>query len=253
MAIYDSLGVRRGSYTYDAWGRITSLNNYCAQRIADWNPWRWRGYYYDQETGFYYLQSRFYDPQTGRFINADYARMLYVNAALPFGANLFAYCSNNPVMFRDDTGYSILLFGLIVLGFFALSAFALATDGNSIFNFSSTGVSDNLFFEILFWTGVALAVVSFALLTGGVALGLIGAKLAVKATFAVKAAKIISISGAIYKASGLAGVASIVPLGLGAALTGRGVVNVNFENKVQLFFERYFSANSSGATRFYII
>jgi len=43
MAIYDGTGTRRGSYTYDAWGRITSLNNYCAQRVADWNPWRWLG------------------------------------------------------------------------------------------------------------------------------------------------------------------------------------------------------------------
>lgn len=67
--------------------------------IANLNPFRYRGYYYDKETGFYYLNSRYYDPLTGRFINADGQ----INSDVT-GTNLFAYCGNNPVMRTDDNG-----------------------------------------------------------------------------------------------------------------------------------------------------
>ena len=65
------------------------------------NPIRYRGYYYDIDTGFYYLQSRYYDPVTGRFLNAD---TLFDSGAGLLGYNLFAYCANNPVMRFDPTG-----------------------------------------------------------------------------------------------------------------------------------------------------
>ena len=65
------------------------------------NPYRYRGYYYDTETGFYYLQSRYYDPEVSRFINAD---VVIGNESI-LGTNLFAYCFNNPANCFDDTGY----------------------------------------------------------------------------------------------------------------------------------------------------
>ena len=65
------------------------------------NPFRYRGYYYDSEIGLYYLQSRYYNPEWGRFLNAD----VYVNANGDLiGYNMYAYCSNNPVMGYDPTG-----------------------------------------------------------------------------------------------------------------------------------------------------
>ena len=70
--------------------------------VGNQNPFRYRGYYYDTETGFYYLQSRYYDPETGRFINADNL----VVTGEPLGANLFAYCGNNPIANIDPTGHS---------------------------------------------------------------------------------------------------------------------------------------------------
>lgn len=77
--------------------------------MATVNPFRYRGYYYDAETGMYYLQSRYYNPQTGRFLNADG----YINANGDIlGYNLFTYCGNNPVMGCDPTGNSFA----IVLG-----------------------------------------------------------------------------------------------------------------------------------------
>ena len=86
------------SYTYDPWGKIISSSG----TLADINPLRYRGYYYDTETGFYYLQSRYYDPEIGRFINADsYASTDMVGL---LSTNMFSYCENNPVMRVDPTG-----------------------------------------------------------------------------------------------------------------------------------------------------
>ena len=88
-------------YTYDAWGNVLSTTGLYADTLGVNNPIRYRGYYYDFETGFYYLQSRYYDPAIRRFINADG----YVNANGDLlGFNLFAYCGNNPVMGYDPTG-----------------------------------------------------------------------------------------------------------------------------------------------------
>ena len=70
------------------------------------NPFRYRGYYYDNETGLYYLNSRYYDPEIGRFINAD--ELSYLNENNINGMNLFSYCRNNPVIYFDPSGKSLL-------------------------------------------------------------------------------------------------------------------------------------------------
>lgn len=70
------------------------------------NPFRYRGYYYDTETGLYYLQSRYYNPEWGRFLNAD--RYVSTGTGL-LGYNMYAYCCNNPVMLRDKTGENFLI------------------------------------------------------------------------------------------------------------------------------------------------
>ena len=86
-------------YTYDAWGNVSSSG-----RLAEINPLRYRGYYYDNETGFYYLQSRYYDPANRRFINAD----SYQSTGQGFvGTNMFAYCNNNPITAIDESGKSV--------------------------------------------------------------------------------------------------------------------------------------------------
>ncbi|MDR1630579.1 MAG: hypothetical protein LBS36_10275 [Oscillospiraceae bacterium] len=71
--------------------------------IGNVNPIRYRGYYYDTETGYYYLQSRYYNPEWGRFLNAD---ALFAAGNNLTGTNMFAYCLNNPVMFCDPSGYN---------------------------------------------------------------------------------------------------------------------------------------------------
>ncbi len=88
------------NYTYDAWGNIISSSG----TMADLNPLRYRGYYYDSETGFYYLQSRYYDPANHRFINAD---ALASTGQGFVGTNMFAYCNNASVGFYDPTGHAL--------------------------------------------------------------------------------------------------------------------------------------------------
>ena len=89
------------TYEYDAWGNVSSSG-----KLAEINPLRYRGYYYDNETGFYYLQSRYYDPANRRFINAD----LLASTGQGFtGTNMFAYCVNNPVVLGDYEGTDAIL------------------------------------------------------------------------------------------------------------------------------------------------
>ena len=90
------------SLSANAWGEHT-VTNYTTANIGNISPFRYRGYYFDTETGFYYLNARYYDPQTKRFINADHINYLGANGDIN-AFNLYAYCSNNPVMYVDSTG-----------------------------------------------------------------------------------------------------------------------------------------------------
>ena len=104
--IYDTKGNLLARYIYDTWGNTLSVTDASgkaitdANHIANINPIRYRGYYYDAETGLYYLQSRYYDTTTRRFLNAD--TLLGANAGAAY--NLFAYCGNNPINMQDSDG-----------------------------------------------------------------------------------------------------------------------------------------------------
>ena len=89
-------------YSYDAWGNCT-VQNADGWITGDANPFRYRGYYYDTETGFYYVSSRYYDPEIGRFISPDTTDVLTATPVALTDKNLYAYCDNNPVM-RVDLG-----------------------------------------------------------------------------------------------------------------------------------------------------
>ena len=98
VQIIDANGVLQAEYVYSPWGEIISAEG----DLAEINPLRYRGYYYDSETGFYYLQSRYYDPENHRFINADVYTSTDSSDAI--ACNMFAYCRNNPVIAADENG-----------------------------------------------------------------------------------------------------------------------------------------------------
>ena len=113
VALLDSNGNTVVQYTYDAWGRLLS-NEPTANSIGNLNPLRYRGYVFDSETSLYYLQSRYYDPQLGRFINPD--EYPATGQGL-LGNNMFTYCGNSPVVQKDSSGNAIeTVFDIISLG-----------------------------------------------------------------------------------------------------------------------------------------
>lgn len=110
VGIVDSSGNLIVRYTYDPWGRLISVESDLDQYerdIATLNPLRYRGYYYDTESGLYYLQSRYYDPEVGRFINCDDVNYIGVTETV-ISYNPFAYCENDPANWVDFTGYIAL-------------------------------------------------------------------------------------------------------------------------------------------------
>ena len=119
VGLYDGAGKILNSYEYDAWGNvigvykhehstddegkpvISTVENTDLNSIAHRNPIRYRSYYYDLETGLYYLQSRYYNPEIGRFLNADG----YISTGIGvIGYNMFAYCNNSPIITIDENG-----------------------------------------------------------------------------------------------------------------------------------------------------
>ena len=130
-ALIDSNGNVVVEYKYDAWGNHSvqdangaDINN--AAHIGSINPFRYRGYYYDTETGLYYLKSRYYDPETGRFITIDDIAILDTTRDYPNGLNLYTYCFNDPINASDDEGnipnwLKWLLGGLAFVGAVALT------------------------------------------------------------------------------------------------------------------------------------
>ena len=114
-ALYNEDGTLHAKYEYDAYGKLISVKASdgtditATYAIAVLNPLRYRSYVYDNESGFYYLQSRYYDPTTCRFINAD---VYYETGQGITGYNMFAYCNNNPVMFSDAGGTYVTYSGI---------------------------------------------------------------------------------------------------------------------------------------------
>ena len=105
IGLFDKTGAQVVSYTYDTWGKLISTTGTLAATVGAKNPYCYRGYRYDTETGLYYLQSRYYNADWGRFINAD---AIIGQTGDLLGANVFAYCQNNYVNAYDPSGFQML-------------------------------------------------------------------------------------------------------------------------------------------------
>ena len=136
-AIYNESGNKVGEYAYDAWGNCTVLYG-AATDVVRYNPIRYRGYCYDIETGLYYLNARYYNPQWRRFISPDDSS--YLDPETPNGLNLYAYCNNDPVNYADPSGHfgfwAAALIGVGILGLagFAATMHADIADDGKLFN-----------------------------------------------------------------------------------------------------------------------
>ncbi len=125
IGIANTGGTQVVSYTYDAWGDILSVTGSEAATLGAMNPLRYRGYVYDSETGLYYVQTRYYNPEIGRWINADGQ----LSTQQLTGANLFAYCNNNPLMYIDSTGEAPKWWQWVVSGAMVAVGTALVATG----------------------------------------------------------------------------------------------------------------------------
>ena len=138
IALYRSSdSVLIGTYEYDLWGRPVSVKEATAgidvNGILTKTPFRYRGYYYDEETGFYYLNARYYDPQVRRFISAD--GLIVKPGCSTQGYNLYVYCSNNPINMTDESGCwpewanKAITAAIIVAGAVVIGAAVIASAG----------------------------------------------------------------------------------------------------------------------------
>ncbi len=141
IAILDNNGNPVVKYVYDAWGNhkvLTGLGlvideEETPDHIGFLNPFRYRSYYFDTETGLYYLKARYYDPEVGRFISPD--EISYFDPDNVNGLNLYAYCNNNPVMYCDPEGHSLL--AALLIG--ALIGVAIGFAGTALVDYSDDG------------------------------------------------------------------------------------------------------------------
>lgn len=138
LGIIDKNGNLVVQYAYNAWGKIQSITGTLATTVGEYNPFRYKGYHFDSDTGMYYCHTRYYVPDWCRWLCAD-----GVIGLDPFGLfdqNLYCYCGNDPVNYFDPTGHSAILIGLIIGAIFGAAAgFGLATykdykDDGKVFN-----------------------------------------------------------------------------------------------------------------------
>lgn len=153
IGIYNEYGTHVATYAYDAWGNMIYCN--AGTDVALINPFLYRGYYFDNESGLYYLMSRYYDPTVGQFISPDTADYLAPNTI--GGVDLYAYGLNNPVMYVDPTGHFVLSTWMVG----ALVGFGVS--------FVSSLVSQALVEQKLDWEMVGIAAIDgvFGAISGG--------------------------------------------------------------------------------------
>ena len=128
IGLIDKTGKRVVSYKYDSWGKTISTTGTLAATIGKKNPFRYRGYYFDAESGMYYLQSRYYDVEIRRFISADDVGILSAEQENLNQYHMYAYCLNNPIGREDENGYfSLPNWTKVVVGAVATAAAVAVT------------------------------------------------------------------------------------------------------------------------------
>ena len=216
IGIANTSGTQVVSYAYDPWGNILSVTDSTTSGLGQLNPLRYRGYVYDNETGLYYVQTRYYNPEIGRWINADDPAYLGADGT-HLSYNLFAYCQNNPVQYSDTTGTFIntitgALVGAIV------GAINAAIKGDDVLAGAAIGAATGAL------AGVAADVAIATGGVGGLAIAALGGAISSGSNYA--ATELVndrSVNGANFALEATVGaVANVLTFGLGkGSLTPR--------------------------------
>lgn len=170
LAVYNSNGAIVASFTYDSFGNFTASGS-----MVNLVKFRYRGYYYDAETGFYYLQNRYYDPTICRFISADKGSLLPTLANSIGELNLYVYCNNNPIMLADPTGEAPFVFIFSAVIAFA-SQFIISSINQAIFNGGQVNwlisTIDGAFSALnsIFWLISGVGPMAYGLISAGLSL-----------------------------------------------------------------------------------
>ncbi len=128
IGLVDSMGTQVVSYQYDSWGKPVGMTDATADGVGSKNPFRYREYCWDEETGLYYVNSRYYDPETCRFISADDTDVLTVDQGSLNHYNLYLYCLNNPLNRIDSDGdFSLPNWAKVAVGAAAIAVGVAAT------------------------------------------------------------------------------------------------------------------------------
>ena len=114
LALIDKVGNKVVEYKYDSWGAIVDVSGSMAGSLGKKNPFRYRGYYYDEETGLYYISSRYYSAENLRFLSTDKLEIIAGTVEQLENKNLYIYCNNNPVVKFDYNGEFGFFTGLVV-------------------------------------------------------------------------------------------------------------------------------------------
>ena len=166
IGIYDANGTRIVKYGYDSWGNCTILSA-TDYTVANANPFRYRSYYYDTETGFYYLNSRYYSPVWRRFISPDSTS--YLDPETPNGLNLYAYCNNDPVNYSDPSGNFAISIGFLIASMAIGAAIGAGVSGGIAYYQGERG--EDLIWDIVGGAVLGLATGATIALGGAAGLG----------------------------------------------------------------------------------
>ena len=188
-AIFDIYGTMVAKYLYDAWGNCTISSETTNRTVAVANPIRYRGYYYDDDTGLYYCNSRYYSPKWRRFISPD--DTAYLDHESVNGLNLYCYCNNDPVNYADPSGRFAI--SLTILGLIVGAAIGATVGGIVAYNVAKDQGAEG--WELFGWTMAGVV-------GGGIIGGALGAGIGVLATqvtgvlgFSITKNAILSIKG----------------------------------------------------------
>ena len=206
IGIYNTSGNKVVEYAYDAFGNCTVLNSWHAT-LAYANPIRYRGYYYDIETGFYYLNARYYNPEWRRFISPD--DTAYLNPQNVNGLNLYCYCNNDPINFVDPSGHSIVAALLITLGIIGIASglgYAAHTDYQDDYDINGSIGLDYL------WLGIIGGAIGAGI---GFGIGYFGPAILASAGTAISSLATLGAGGSLALAGG-----GVQSLALAQVLTG---------------------------------